>query len=50
MLPFPLNCVVFDRVLELGLGSYTGDYDYGVVQGIRVMVLYRGLGLWCCRG
>ena len=27
------------RVLELGLGSYTGDYDYDVVQGIRVMVL-----------
>ena len=31
--------MVLYRGLELGLGCYTGDYDYGVVQGIRVMVL-----------
>ena len=41
-------------VLHSGLGLWcgTGGKGYGVVQGMMVMVFYRGLvlGLWCCTG
>ena len=44
--------MVLYRELGLGLWCCTGGkgYGYGVVQGVRAMVLCGGLGLWCCTG